>query len=644
MQYGRNKTKSMVAVKIVFVWVVSITISSPICIYGLIDESTVFNEQLCVITLKEFVIYGSIFAFYVPLCIMILTYMLTIRILWQNQQMMRTIERSNFRMRPRNINHSQDKLKFTALLSPPSSDSRRESHTDVSSLVRTPCVDKYNQSESSTNDLKTELRSLMNTRSATNEIVNLQKTLINNNNENDVEQKDISNAEDISKHSSPADSPECIDRSPALTVPMTTVNIQSPSTDDEDELSVLLSSSNEKLSRSLSHSSSGSRYRQRSNNKNYLSNHMSLKIPKQHEKSNNIQLSVSCSNFTESNPNKNELFESLKLQGNGLNRDYKSLEWCHHFYEIQEEMDQCLREARQERKQKSMEQVKQQLLNASLSDKDNLKENKTNKIGDNDTNGDKGRDSDTNTRLESGDSLDDIDSSSENASELLNIRLQPTSVYMYKLEVNNTSNGIDSNTHLKPNEYSSLNNGLQHKRASYDSEKSLELRKHTLRKPGSIKRFIYKCSKRKHGIKSLISSKTNSNEKKASKVLGIIFAVFVILWTPFFIANILSAACSSCVKYITPEMMSAFVWMGYIASLANPIIYTMFNTAFRRTFIKIISCHLCTKPGTTNTNRSSNPSQHATLINDRRQTVTVLYNGIQERYPSDLPSNKSTGR
>jgi hypothetical protein len=88
----------------------------------------------------------------------------------------------------------------------------------------------------------------------------------------------------------------------------------------------------------------------------------------------------------------------------------------------------------------------------------------------------------------------------------------------------------------------------------------------------------------------IISKRTASNERKASKVLGIIFAVFVILWTPFFIVNILSVACSDCMAALTPPMMASIVWFGYLSSLANPIIYTMFNTAFRHSFYKILTC------------------------------------------------------
>ena len=89
---------------------------------------------------------------------------------------------------------------------------------------------------------------------------------------------------------------------------------------------------------------------------------------------------------------------------------------------------------------------------------------------------------------------------------------------------------------------------------------------------------------------NVISKRTASNEKKASKVLGIIFAVFVILWTPFFTMNIVSVVCESCMEAITPSMMASIVWLGYMSSLANPIIYTMFNTSFRRAFYRILAC------------------------------------------------------
>lgn len=99
MRYGRNKTRRMVAGKILFVWVVSVAISSPVCIHGFIDTSSVYRNGDCVPKVKDFVIYGSVFAFYIPLLIMIITYVLTIRILWKNQQRMKHIERSHLKPR-----------------------------------------------------------------------------------------------------------------------------------------------------------------------------------------------------------------------------------------------------------------------------------------------------------------------------------------------------------------------------------------------------------------------------------------------------------------------------------------------------------------------------------------------------------------
>ena len=84
-----------------------------------------------------------------------------------------------------------------------------------------------------------------------------------------------------------------------------------------------------------------------------------------------------------------------------------------------------------------------------------------------------------------------------------------------------------------------------------------------------------------------------TKERKASKVLGIIFAVFVILWTPFFVVNVLSVVCESCLDAIGPTAMSSLTWLGYISSLANPIVYTMFSRLFRTVFYRLITCRLC---------------------------------------------------
>ncbi|MEQ2167622.1 5-hydroxytryptamine receptor 2B [Goodea atripinnis] len=86
------------------------------------------------------------------------------------------------------------------------------------------------------------------------------------------------------------------------------------------------------------------------------------------------------------------------------------------------------------------------------------------------------------------------------------------------------------------------------------------------------------------------SMQTLSNEQRASKVLGIVFLLFVVMWCPFFITNITSALCSSCVEKVISRLMEIFVWVGYVSSGINPLVYTLFNKTFREAFTRYIIC------------------------------------------------------
>ena len=78
------------------------------------------------------------------------------------------------------------------------------------------------------------------------------------------------------------------------------------------------------------------------------------------------------------------------------------------------------------------------------------------------------------------------------------------------------------------------------------------------------------------------------SEQKATHVLGLVFAVFVICWTPFFTLNFLSGVMPDLV--VPPMLSITFLWLGYVSSTMNPVIYTIFNRNFRTTFKKIILC------------------------------------------------------
>ena len=81
-----------------------------------------------------------------------------------------------------------------------------------------------------------------------------------------------------------------------------------------------------------------------------------------------------------------------------------------------------------------------------------------------------------------------------------------------------------------------------------------------------------------------------ANERKALRVLMIIFCVFITLWTPFFICTFISAICVGCRDRINSTVWFSITWLGYSSSMANPFIYTIFSDVFRRAFTNIILC------------------------------------------------------
>lgn len=89
---------------------------------------------------------------------------------------------------------------------------------------------------------------------------------------------------------------------------------------------------------------------------------------------------------------------------------------------------------------------------------------------------------------------------------------------------------------------------------------------------------------------NISSAATVANEQKASKVLGVVFFTFVLCWAPFFILNVVTVVCSSCSHHIPDRLVAFCLWLGYLSSTINPIIYTVFNRTFKRVFIQLLCC------------------------------------------------------
>ncbi len=76
------------------------------------------------------------------------------------------------------------------------------------------------------------------------------------------------------------------------------------------------------------------------------------------------------------------------------------------------------------------------------------------------------------------------------------------------------------------------------------------------------------------------------SERKAAKTLGVVVGAFIICWLPFFINSLMDPY----INFSTPlALFEVFVWLGYINSTINPIIYGFFYPWFRKTLSLIVT-------------------------------------------------------
>lgn len=75
-----------------------------------------------------------------------------------------------------------------------------------------------------------------------------------------------------------------------------------------------------------------------------------------------------------------------------------------------------------------------------------------------------------------------------------------------------------------------------------------------------------------------------ARERRATIVLGLVMAAFILCWFPFFTLYIITSFCY-CIEEI---VFTVVFWAGYCNSALNPIIYTIFNRDFRQAFHRIV--------------------------------------------------------
>ena len=80
-----------------------------------------------------------------------------------------------------------------------------------------------------------------------------------------------------------------------------------------------------------------------------------------------------------------------------------------------------------------------------------------------------------------------------------------------------------------------------------------------------------------------------SKERRAARTMVIIMGAFVVCWLPFFLMYVIFPFCDRCAAAANYRVVNGIVWLGYVNSTLNPIIYTIFNVDFRRAFKNLLT-------------------------------------------------------
>lgn len=91
---------------------------------------------------------------------------------------------------------------------------------------------------------------------------------------------------------------------------------------------------------------------------------------------------------------------------------------------------------------------------------------------------------------------------------------------------------------------------------------------------------------RNQGLTSSLKRKYELREMRATKRMALIMACFIGCWMPFFFMYPIRSFCDNCPLDV--HLAAIIIWLGYVNSTLNPILYTIFNDDFRRAFMRLL--------------------------------------------------------
>ncbi|XP_022098287.1 5-hydroxytryptamine receptor 1F-like [Acanthaster planci] len=169
-------------------------------------------------------------------------------------------------------------------------------------------------------------------------------------------------------------------------------------------------------------------------------------------------------------------------------------------------------------------------------------------------------------------------------SELADLRHRHRTA-MFKLEAQNPDSGTTNTSHRSH----SVDSAAAHSSSSCEDNPA-NVPRSVERRPSATRVAEYLLARARLSAGSVKPSPRRislKRERKAAKTLGVIVGAFIFCWLPFFILALVRPYCNC---EIPPLLNSFLLWLGFINSLLNPIIYPFFNKDFGPTYRRMLSC------------------------------------------------------